>query len=71
VRERIRGKVDEHTLPVAKRRHANQRAHCFDVATGFADEPADVAVRKLHLDSDGSTTALNRFDDYFIGLFRE
>jgi hypothetical protein len=68
---RITGEVDENTLAIAQRCHANERPHCFDIAARFADEPADVAVRELHLDRDGSTTTLDRFDDHLVGLLRE
>src|SRR5260370_1254086 len=43
------GKVDEHTLVVARRRDPNQRPDRLDVASCLADEPADVAVVDLHL----------------------
>jgi hypothetical protein len=71
VGEGIRRKVDKNTLPVAERRHANERPYSFDVATGFADEPPDIAVGELHLDGNGSATTLDSFDDYFVRLFRE
>src|SRR5260370_10105575 len=65
------GEVDEHTLVVARRRDPNQRPDRLDVASRLADEPADVPVRKLHLDGDGAATPLECFHQHFLRLLRE
>src|SRR5260370_28115464 len=56
---------------VARRRDANQRPDRFDVASCLADEPADVAVRKLHLDRDGAAAPLECFHHHFLRLLGE
>jgi hypothetical protein len=63
-----RSQVDEHTLSVTKRRHADERPHGFDVAARLADEPADIAVRQLHLDRYGSAATLGGLDDDLVRL---
>src|SRR5260370_33520751 len=56
---------------VARRRDANQRPDRFDVASCLADEPADVAIRKLHLDGDGAAAPLEGFHQHFLRLLGE
>src|SRR5260370_36777434 len=56
---------------VARRRDANQRPDRFDVASCLADEPADVAIRKLHLDGDGAAAPLECFHQHFLRLLGE
>src|SRR5438034_10264842 len=67
-RKRWVGQVDEHTLPVAKRSDPHQGPDGFDVATGFADESADVLVGQLDFDRHRSAAALERLDQHFLWL---
>jgi hypothetical protein len=59
--------VDEHPLAIAQRRHADEGPDRLDVASGLADETADVSVGELDFDGHGSTSALKRFH---LHLFR-
>jgi hypothetical protein len=63
------GQVHEHALSVAKGGHANECPHGFDVATGLADEPADVAVGQFDLDRNRPATAFDRFHNDLIRFF--
>src|SRR4029077_13283888 len=62
------GQVDEHALVVARGRDPNQGADRLDVATCLADEAADVALSKLHLDGDSATAPLERLDQHLLRL---
>src|ERR1700736_803420 len=62
------GQVDEHTLAVAQRRDAHQRANGFDVASCLADEAADIGIRELDLDGDGSTASLECLHGHLLRL---
>src|SRR5713226_2809520 len=71
LRIRSVGKVDENALPVFQRRDPHEGADGLDVATGLADEAADVAIRELDLDRHGPASPFERLDDDFFRLLSE
>src|SRR5260370_12045108 len=62
------GEVDEHALVVARRRDSNERPDGLDVASGLADEPADIALGKLHLDGDCAAPSLEGLHQHLLRL---
>src|SRR5438552_9796361 len=63
--------VDEHALAVAQRRDPDQSPTGLAVSSCVAEEPPDVLVSQLDLDRDGTASALENLNRYFVRLLRQ